>query len=165
MEETNMSKSLLIIIISVVFLFMAMMGAGFFVLWSKMSATVSQVQSGAGTEETAEEGTEEETGEIDIGTMYRLDTMIVNLADKGGKRYLRITMELELSVPELVEEIDLRLPQLRDSILMILPTKTYDDIGTTPGKIVLRDELLIRLNSFLKSGQITTLYFSEFVVQ
>lgn len=160
-----MSKSLLIIIISVVFLFMAMMGAGFFVLWSKMSATVSQVQSGAGTEETAEEGTEEETGEIDIGTMYRLDTMIVNLADKGGKRYLRITMELELSVPELVEEIDLRLPQLRDSILMILPTKTYDDIGTTPGKIALRDELLIRLNSFLKSGQITTLYFSEFVVQ
>lgn len=160
-----MSKNLLIIIISVVFLFMAMMGAGFFVLWSKMSATVAQVQTGAGTEEAEEEATEEEAAAIDIGTMYPLNTMIVNLADKGGKRYLRITMELELSVPELVQEIDLRLPQLRDSILMILPTKTYADIGTTQGKTALRDELLTRLNSFLKSGQITKLYFSEFVVQ
>lgn len=160
-----MSKSVLIIIISVVILFMGMMGAGFFVLWTKMSATVAQVQAGAGDEAAEEEALEEETGEIEIGTMYRLDTMIVNLADKGGKRYLRITMELELSVPELVEEVDLRLPQLRDSILMILPTKTYDEIGTTPGKIALRDEILARLNSFLKTGQITTLYFSEFVVQ
>lgn len=161
-----MSKSVVIIIISIVFLFMAMMGAGFFVLWSKMSATVAQVQADAGADNNEEgDTTAEETGEINIGTMYRLDTMVVNLADKGGKRYLRITMELELSVPELVEEVDRRLPQLRDSILMILPTKTYDDIGTTPGKIALRDELLNRLNSFLKTGQITTLYFSEFVVQ
>lgn len=160
-----MSKSVLIIIISsVVILFMGMLGAGFFVLWTKMSATVAQVQSGAG-DEAAEDGALEEGAEIEIGTMYRLDTMIVNLADLGGKRYLRITMELELNVPELVEEIDRRLPQLRDSILMILPTKTYDEIGTTPGKIALRDEILARLNSFLKTGQITTLYFSEFVVQ
>lgn len=160
-----MSKNVLVIVIIVVVLFMGMMGAGFFVLWTKMSATVAQVQAGAAGEEDEEEALEEEVAEINIGTMYRLDTMIVNLADKGGKRYLRITMELELSKPELVEEIDLRLPQLRDSILMILPTKTYDEIGTTPGKIALRDEILARLNSFLKTGQITTLYFSEFVVQ
>jgi hypothetical protein len=29
--------------------------------------------------------------------LYTLDTMIVNLADHGGKRYLRVTMALELS--------------------------------------------------------------------
>ena len=91
--------------------------------------------------------------------------MIVNLADQGGKRYLRITMELELSAPELTAEIDKRLPQLRDAILMILPTKTYAEIGSTEGKIALRDELIAKLNSFLKTGTVTTIYFSEFVVQ
>jgi flagellar FliL protein len=167
MEETNMSKKVIIIIIGVAFLFMGTMGAGFFVLWTKMSAAVAQVQAGAGTEEGEENIEEDEEGEEEatIGTIYKLDTMIVNLADKGGKRYLRVTMELELSVPELIEEIEMRLPQLRDSVLMILPTKTYDEIGTTEGKISLRDGLLERLNSFLKTGQITAIYFTEFVVQ
>ena len=160
-----MSKKVIIIIIGVAFLFMGIMGGGFFVLWSKMSAAVSQVQSGSGTEEETAVTEEKNPEEASLGTIYKLDTMIVNLADKGGKRYLRITMELELNNPELINEVEMRLPQLRDSILMILPTKTYDDISTTSGKTALRDELIVRLNSFLKTGQIKTIYFSEFVVQ
>jgi flagellar FliL protein len=157
-------KALIIIIFSAVILFMGMMGAGFFVLWTKMSAAVAQVQGGQGAAET-EAAAEEEPEATTLGTIYKLETMIVNLADKDGKRYLRITMELELKNPDLIKEIEMRLPQLRDSILMILPTKFYEDIGTTPGKIALRDELIARLNSFLKTGQITTIYFTEFVVQ
>ena len=158
----RMSTKVLIIIIGVVVLIMGTMGAGFFVLWSKMSTAMTQVQN-ANVTEAAEEEAEQE--EVTIGPIYKLDTLIVNLADQGGKRYLRITMEFELSQPELVEEIEKRMPQLRDSILMILPTKTYAEISSTQGKIALRDEILAKLNSFLKTGSITTIYFSEFVVQ
>ena len=129
-----MSKNVIIIIIAVFVLLVAMMGAGFFLLWSQMSATVAQVQQQNGTAENgeAEEAAEEEGK---IGPMYRLDTLIVNLADHGGKRYLRVTMELELKpnedidASEVVEEIEKRLPQLRDAILMILPSKQYADIS------------------------------------
>jgi flagellar FliL protein len=157
-----MSKKMLIIILGSFLLFMTIMGAGFFLLWSKMSAAVSQVQNGANAPVEEEQPVEEE---VSMGPIYKLDTMIVNLADKGGKRYLRTTLEMELSAPELVEEIEKRMPQLRDSILMILPSKTYDSISTTEGKIALRDEIITKLNSFLKTGTITTIYFSEFVVQ
>lgn len=157
-----MSKKMLIIILGVFLLFMTIMGAGFFLLWSKMSAAVAQVQNGNTPQVEEEQAVEEE---VTMGPIYKLDTMIVNLADKGGKRYLRTTMEMELSKPDLVEEIEKRMPQLRDSILMILPTKTYDSISTTEGKIALRDEIITKLNSFLKTGSITTIYFSEFVVQ
>jgi flagellar FliL protein len=157
-----MSKKMLIIILGGFLLFMTIMGAGFFLLWSKMSAAVSQVQNGANAPVEEEQPVEEE---VSMGPIYKLDTMIVNLADKGGKRYLRTTLEMELSAPELVEEIEKRMPQLRDSILMILPSKTYDSISTTEGKIALRDEIITKLNSFLKTGTITTIYFSEFVVQ
>ena len=78
-----------------------------------------------------EELAEEE--EVTIGPMYKMDTLIVNLADRGGKRYLRTTLQLELDNPDLIEEIDQRLPQLRDAVLMILPAKQYADIGTTEG--------------------------------
>lgn len=158
-----MSKKVIIIVAAAFFLVMAMMAGGFFLMWQKMSATVAQVQ-GTNSEAPQEEEPppEEQPG---IGPIYKLETMIVNLADQGGKRYLRVTMELELSSPEMMEEVDKRLPQLRDAILMILPTKTYADIGTTQGKISLRDEIMAKLNSFLKTGTINTIYFSEFVVQ
>ena len=159
-----MSKKILILIIAAVFLFMGMIGGGFFMMWTKMSATLAQVQNPQGENATAEEEVAPEE-QVTIGPIYKLETMIVNLADQGGKRYLRITMELELNSPELTAEIDKRLPQLRDAVLMILPTKTYADIGTTQGKIALRDELMAKLNSFLKTGTVNTIYFSEFVVQ
>ncbi|MEJ2038385.1 MAG: flagellar basal body-associated FliL family protein [Desulfosarcinaceae bacterium] len=159
-----MSKKLLIIIIAVVLLVMGIIGGGFFLLWTKMAATMAQVQNPQEEKQAAQEEVKPEEM-VTIGPIYKLDTMIVNLADQGGKRYLRITMELELSAPELVEEIDKRLPQLRDAILMILPTKTYAEISTTEGKIALRDELMAKLNSFLKTGTVKTIYFSEFVVQ
>lgn len=156
-----MSTKVLIIILGVVLLMMGMMGAGFFILWGKMSATVAQVQSAEGGEQAQQEEEKEES----IGPMYKMETLIVNLADQGGKRYLRVSMELELSSPEVVEEIEKRMPQLRDAILMILPTRQYADISTTAGKISLRDEILAKMNSHLKTGSINTIYFTEFVVQ
>lgn len=163
-----MSKNVIIIIIAVFVLFMGMIGAGFYLLWSQMSASIAQVQMQNGTSEEEEK---EEAEEEKMGTMYRLDTLIVNLADHGGKRYLRVTMELELKsnedhdAAEVVEEIEKRMPQLRDAILMILPSKQYSDISTTGGKIALRDELMVKLNAHLKTGVISTIYFTEFVIQ
>lgn len=154
-----MSKSVLIVIIAIALLFMGMMGAGFFILWTKMTTNMIPPQtSGLTAEETEEDG---ET----IGPLYSLGTLIVNLADQGGKRYLRVTMELELEHIEMADQLEMRKPQIRDSILMILPSKSYSDINTTEGKIALRDELMAKLNSFFKDGGINNIYFTEFVVQ
>lgn len=158
-----MSKNVLLIIIAAFVLIMGMMGGGFFLMWKQMSATVAQVNQQNGSEEAEAEVAEEE--EVSIGPMYKMDTMIVNLADRGGKRYLRLTMQFELSTPEVVDEIEMRLPQIRDSILMILPAKQYADISTTQGKVTLREELMAQLNGYLKKGAINTIYFTEFVVQ
>jgi flagellar FliL protein len=152
-----MSKTLMIIIISVVLLFMGAVGGGFFILWNKISQLP---QDPATVEEVPVE--EEENA---IGPLYSLDTMIVNLADRGGKRYLRVTMALELSDPEAMTTIESRLPQVRDAILMILPTNNYEDVSTTEGKIALRKEIMEKINSLMTKGQVTNLYFTEFVVQ
>ena len=152
-----MSKTVLIIIISVAVLFMGMVGAGFFILWNKIS---QMPQNPAAVEEIPVE--EEENV---MGPLYSLDTMIVNLADHGGKRYLRVTMALELSDPEAATTIESRLPQVRDAILMILPTKTYDEVSTTEGKIALRSEVMEKINSLMTKGRINNIYFTEFVVQ
>lgn len=164
-----MSNKVLIIIVAAFVLMIGMMGAGFFFMWKQMNNAVAQVQQQNSEEAEAEEVPEKE--EVTIGPIYKLDTLIVNLADQGGKRYLRITMELELKPAEeiepneVIEEIERRLPQIRDTVLMILPTKQYADIATTSGKLALRDEIMAKLNGYLKKGQINTIYFTEFVVQ
>jgi flagellar protein FliL len=164
-----MSNKVLIIIIAVFVLMIGIMGGGFFILWKQMSNTVAQVQQQS--DEKAEPEKPPAEQEVSMGPIYKLDTMIVNLADQGGKRYLRITMDLELKPAEnvdpkdTIDEVDKRLPQIRDTILMILPTKQYADIATTSGKIALRDEIMAKLNTILKKGQISNIYFTEFVVQ
>ena len=152
-----MSKTVLIIIISVVVLFMGAVGAGFFILWNK----IAQLPPDPATAEALPVQEEENV----IGPLYSLDTMIVNLADHGGKRYLRVTMALELSDLEVVATIESRLPQVRDAVLMILPTKTYDDVSSTDGKIALRSEVMEKINSLITKGRVNNIYFTEFVVQ
>jgi len=152
-----MSKTVLIIIISVAVLFMGMVGAGFYILWNKIS------QVPLDPSKVAEMPVEEE--ENAIGPLYALDTMIVNLSDHGGKRYLRVTMALELSDPESVATVESRLPQIRDAVLMILPTKTYDDVSTTDGKIALRNQVMEKINDLMTKGRVNNIYFTEFVVQ
>ena len=155
-----MSNKLLFIVLGVVLLLVVGMGGGLFLMWSKMSAINTQIATAA----EAKDG-QKAPDQMMIGPIMALDTFIVNLADAGGKRFLRVTIDLELSNPELRDEMKTRLPQVRDAILMILPTKHFDDISSTEGKMALRDELLASLNEFLSTGQINNIYFKEFVVQ
>ena len=48
---------------------------------------------------------------------------------------------------------------------MLLSTKTFENIISSEGKLILKDELLKRLNSFMHTGVIKNIYFTSFVVQ
>ncbi len=153
-----MSKKVLIIIIIAGLFFLVSTGGVFFLLWNKLASLESQ------NKEVVEEASEQEKTDS-IGTIYSVDTFIANLASTDGKRYLRITMDLDYSENELAEELEGRLPQIRDSILMILTTKRFEDVNNIDGKIALRNEIVEKLNSFLQKGSINNIYFTEFVIQ
>ena len=103
--------------------------------------------------------------EADLGIMYPMEPFIVNLLDTGGKRYLKVKMELEIPTEHLTEEITKRNAQLRDTILLLLTSKKFEDVNRLDGKFQLRNELIFGINQVLQSGKIKSLYFTEFVVQ
>jgi len=82
-----------------------------------------------------------------------------------GKRYLKVKMDLELNDEKPSAEIERRLPQLRDTILTTLSSKNYEEISSLDGKMQLRAEIMAMLNQYLKTGKITNIYFTEFIVQ
>ncbi|MEA3240688.1 MAG: flagellar basal body-associated FliL family protein [Pseudomonadota bacterium] len=97
--------------------------------------------------------------------VFSLKPFVVNLADGKGRRYLKVSMKLELSSDELLEEVEKRQPQIRDVILTLLSSKTSDEVNSMEGKFLLREEIIKRVNTFLITGKITKIYLEEFVVQ
>lgn len=154
-----MSKKVVISLIVGVVLVLGIFGAGFFIMWQKMAAMGTQnaqASAKAAVQKKQDQG---------IGPTFHLDPFIVNLADAGGKRFLRVTMELEVKNAEMQKELEKSLPRIQDAILTILPSKKYADLHTIQGKIALRQEIMKKLNSFLPEKPVTHVYFTEFVIQ
>jgi flagellar FliL protein len=105
---------------------------------------------------------EEDAG---FGQYFSMNDFIVNLNDLSGKRYLKTKIELEFVQEEMKEELHARLAQLRDMTLLLLSSKTIDEIQNIEGKMELKNELIMRINQVLKKGKIRNLYFTEFVIQ
>jgi flagellar FliL protein len=98
---------------------------------------------------------------------YPLDSFIVNLMDKAevGKRYLKVRIVLEVGDEEGRKTVDSHIPQLKDTILLLLSSQSFSDINTMEGKIELKQLLVSKVNQILGEGIVHRLYFTEFVVQ
>ena len=114
-----------------------------------------------------EEGKEEAPPEEDLnlGVMFPMDTFVVNLAGSEGKRFLKVTISLELSTPEVHLEIKENIQKVTDSILILLSSKAFEDVYSVQGKFKLKDEITTRVNRFLVVGHIKDAYFTEFIIQ
>jgi flagellar protein FliL len=98
-----------------------------------------------------------------IGKVVPLETFIVNLSGSKGRRIAKVNMEMELQGDQVQVEIDKRKAQIRDIIIIILSSKTYDEVSTREGKDVVKNEIKDTLNAFLTKGKILNVYFTEFI--
>jgi flagellar FliL protein len=173
-DEKPKSKSKLILIVAVVIVILAGAGGGFFFLKKGSSEPVDAAGETATPEAHGAEAKPQEQGgekhaapktEAGTGAILDLDPFIVNLADTPEIRYLKVTIKLELTSEDHTEEVNARMAQIRDSLLILLSSKEYASIRTVEGKLELRDEILQRLNTILKKGVVRTAYFTDFVAQ
>jgi flagellar basal body-associated protein FliL len=127
------------------------------------------------------------------GVMVETGTKIVNLADPGGRRYLKATITIEVAPPdttptettaaaegghgssaaatedpamaEFTDKMNKRLPIINDILTTLLSGQTFEGIYTVEGKETLRLEILGQLNERMPDLQVISVYFTEFVVQ
>jgi flagellar FliL protein len=109
----------------------------------------------------------EATKEKIMSIVCPLNSFVVNLQDKTGvgKRYLKITMQLEVGKEEDKLLIGNHNAQLRDTILLLLSSQSLKEINTMEGKLDLKQTLLSRMNQILGDTIVRGIYFTEFVVQ
>jgi flagellar FliL protein len=146
-------KRILLIVIAVAVL--GLLGGGGFFAYQTFFA--------APPEEAVEEAPPEP--QVTMGPVYALDPFLVNLADPGRPRFLKLVMQVELDAQEVQVELDTLKPKVRDSLLTLLSSKASADLVTIADKERLRNEVLHRLNAFLTVGRVVEVYFMDFVVQ
>ncbi|HBG04971.1 MAG: flagellar basal body protein FliL [Geobacteraceae bacterium GWC2_58_44] len=156
-------KKLFIIIGAAVALLAIGGGAMFFLGGSKSEAKPAHGE--AKVEAKAEGGHgEAKPGEAAIG-VYPLEPFIVNIYDGQEIRYLKLKVEFELANAQVKPELDAKVAPLRDAILILLTTKTMQEIQDLQGKNQLREQILAAVGKIIPPGKVTKIYFTDFVVQ
>jgi flagellar basal body-associated protein FliL len=116
------------------------------------------------------------------GIMINTGTKIINLSDPTGRKYIRITIVIELApndpayfsmteeekatyVTTFSSEVTAKLPVIEDAIITQISTKTFEELYTAQGKENLRVELSNLIMQRMPEYHILSVYFTEFVVE
>ncbi len=108
----------------------------------------------------------------EVASVLKLDPFVVNLADPGGMRYLRVEMSIglsgELGSNEGKKEKGtdpVLMSQIRDAIVQMLSAKHSEDLLTAEGKKDLREEINKTVSPFITQVKVTGVFFTDFMVQ
>ena len=103
------------------------------------------------------------------GAALKFDPFVVNLADPGGVRYLRLGLSLVINATDKeakhLEESKVPLLRIRSAVLDLLSQQLSEHVVTPEGKQELRQAIEERANAILKPVEVTDVLFTEFVVQ
>jgi flagellar FliL protein len=116
------------------------------------------------------------------GVLFDVGTKVINLADPGGRRYLKVGIVLEFAphdtawytmateqraeLQALFEtEMGTKQPVIEDLVISIISSKSFEQVYTLEGKEGLRQEIINRINQLLPTQLVMYVYFNEFVVQ
>jgi flagellar FliL protein len=100
--------------------------------------------------------------------LLTLEPFVVNLADPGVSRFLRVSVRLIVGTAAQAEEIqknDVTLTRIRSAILELLTQQTADRLVTAEGKTALKLAIATRASEIVEGTTVTDVLFSDFVVQ
>lgn len=163
--KKGLNKKLLIIIIAAA-LVLTGAGVGAFLLLGgkgKKGEAEKTAEPAAGGDHGAAKDAHGEKGGAGKSNLVAFEPFILNLAEQG--RFLKMTMQLELASPGFQTMVTDKAPQLRDTIITLVSSKSVESLTSPEGKMQLKDELLLRVNMAIGKDAVKSIYFTEFVMQ
>ncbi|WP_319763285.1 flagellar basal body-associated protein FliL [Maridesulfovibrio sp.] len=142
----------------------ALGGGGFFAYQKFFAAQPEDTADDQQQQEQAAEGEDPGTLPGD-GFTVTLPTFVVNLADPLGRRYLKLGIDVEVVSEEAVAELSKKEPMVKDTLILLLSSKTFQDLSTMESKILLKKEIVDRLNQILGGSKVLQVYFTDMVIQ
>lgn len=97
--------------------------------------------------------------------LVSLDPFVVNIAGEAYPRFLKLKIELEADSASTKKELEARVPQVRDTTILLLASKRLPEVSEFEGRALLKEDLKMRISALLDGGEVSSVMFTEFVVQ
>ncbi|WP_291330056.1 flagellar basal body-associated protein FliL [Desulfovibrio sp. UCD-KL4C] len=148
----------------ILILLLAVLGGGGFFAYKKFFAAAPKdaAETTQAEEQTADPNAAPLPGS---GFSVTLPTFVVNLADPLGRRYLKLGVDVEVVSEEAVAELNKKEPMVKDSLILLLSSKTFQDLSSMENKILLKKEIVDRLNQIMGGAKVLQVYFTDMVIQ
>ena len=154
-KESFSMKKILMIGVPIVLVQLVLI---YFIFVKFIAPTMGQQAQEEG-KEVGNGGTEE------VSQVLVIKDIIVNPAGTNGTRFLLTTVGLEVPTAEIKQELEQKEVQTRDILNTILTNKGLEELTTPHYKETLRNEIIEKINSNLKKGKVSNVYFSKFIIQ
>lgn len=95
-----------------------------------------------------------------------INNIVTNLADPGGKRYVRMSVDFDFVDPAAAAEFaDKYQARIKDAVLTLLWSKTSQDLSSVEGMLAFRTELQGRVNQIMGQGKVRQVFITDRVIQ
>jgi flagellar FliL protein len=134
------------------------------------SGNDSELSADEGSDEEGEEEEGEEEEQQQAAVYLPIDpAFVVNFASQGKARFLQVTVEVMTRSPGVPDSVKLHMPVIRNNLMLLLSSQSYDSVSTLEGKEALREEALEVIQLILEEETgdpgIEAVYFTSFVMQ
>lgn len=156
-EKKQGGKKKLILLIAAVLFLIGAGGAAYYFLVVKNTQDADP--------STADSLISSAPNEAQIGPMVEVREFVVNIIGVDTPHYVKAAMVLELDREITQDEVNRRMPQIRDAIILLIGNKTFEELQDIQGKNQVKAEVKSKINSFLVTGRVDNVYLTDFVVQ
>jgi flagellar FliL protein len=169
--QPKKKKGKLLIIILLVVILAALGGGGYFAYLKFFKApppegTEEQAPPEGAKKEEKKEEKKEGVKKDEKKPVTSIQNIVTNLADPGGKRYVRLSVEFDFkdehTATEFAEKYQAR---VKDAILTLLWSKTSEELSNVDGMIAFRTELQNRVNQIMGPGMVKQVFITDRVIQ
>ena len=117
------------------------------------------------TKDKKDKETEGASTGVNFGATYTFKPFHLNLGNPLENRYLRLEIAVEFKQGETQkQEIEARLPQLRDAVIAVASRKTREFLLGPDGKDQLRLEILTRINQYMDM-KIESVFITDLLIE
>lgn len=96
---------------------------------------------------------------------YDMPEIVTNLNSESGPSFLKLSVALELDKSASVEDLETIMPRVVDQFQVYLRELRLEDLSGSAGMILLKEELLHRVNLAADPIEVRDVLFKEMIVQ
>lgn len=98
---------------------------------------------------------------------YNIGEFMTNLSDDNVKRYVRLTVEIEISDRNMnnAKILDTRITEIRNNIILLLNSYSAEQLNTATEKNNLKNEIKNMIDSIAQKEIVLDVNFSNLIVQ